>query len=403
MTLKSAGLNTLLILVAVNLMALGELIHALMMMNWQPGTTVAQVYLAQLASALCFGLLIPPIVWFAGRYPLTREHWLRRLPLVVAGGILVCLVHPALYAGVDRLVGELFGPPYSFHYRYGYAFVPGRPEVPFRVVWWYVITYYVTSLLFFYACVVGFVSARQYYQLLRRSELERIQLESGLAQTRLQLLTMQLHPHFLFNTLNSISELMYEDVSAAERMVARLSELLRLSLDRRDAALIPLSKELEHLGVYLEIERIRFRDRITVDLEVAPDAYSCLVPFLILQPLAENAVRHGISRLSQPGRILIRARRSARRLELEVCNDGPAEGVKGWPEGLGLRNTRDRLSALFGGDFSFEYGPVSEGGWRVRLRIPESREESPQGSELGVRRVGSLGSRGVSNQLTSKA
>jgi hypothetical protein len=377
MTLRRVGFNVLLILLAVNLMALGELIHALMMMNWQPGTTMGQLFFAQLASAACFGVLIPPIVWLARRYPLARERWWRHVLPIALGGALVCMIHPALYTGLDRLIGEVLGPLYSFHYRYGYAFVEGHAEVPFWNVWWYVLTYYLTSLVFFYACVVAFVSARQYYQLLRKSELDRMRLESSLAQTRLHLLTMQLRPHFLFNTLNSISELMYEDVAAAERMVARLSELLRLSLDQRDVALVPLDKELEYLGVYLEIEKIRFQDRITVDLEIAPDARECLVPFLILQPLVENAVRHGISRLSRPGKILIRARRDADRLEFEISNDGPAAVVRIPSEGLGLRNTRDRLRALYGEDFSLGYGAIPEGGWRVRLEIPGARDESP--------------------------
>ncbi len=377
MTLRRFGFTGLLILAAVNLMALGELVHALMMMNWRPGTTIGQLFLAQLASASCFGTLIPPVVWLAGRYSLAGERWWRNLFAIAVAGILVCMIHPALYTGLDRLIGRVLGPPYSFHYRYGYAFVAGHPALPFWRVWWYVLTYYVTSLVFFYACVVAFVSASRYYQLLRRSELDRMQLESGLAQARLHLLTMQLHPHFLFNTLNSISELIYEDVAAAERMIARLSELLRLSLDQRDVALIPLDKEVENLGIYLEIEKIRFQDRITVDFEVSPGARTCLVPFLILQPLVENAVRHGIARLRRPGRILIRASRNMERLEVEIRNDGPAEAAKSPSEGLGLRNTRGRLAALYGDHCALEYGALPEGGWRVCLKIPVSADESP--------------------------
>jgi hypothetical protein len=379
MTLRRTGYNVLLILVAVNLMALGEMIHALMMMNWQPGTTMNQLFLSQLASAACFGILIPPIAWFAGRYPLAREHWWRHVLPIVLGGVLVFAIHPALYAGLDRLVGEVFGPLYSFHYRYRYAFVPGAPEVPFWRVWWYVLTYYLTSLVFFYACVVAFVSARQSYLLLRRSELDRMQLESGLARARLHLLTTQLHPHFLFNTLNSISELMYEDVAAAERMVARLSELLRLALAQREAPLVPLAQELENLGVYLEIEKIRFQDRITVDIEVPHEVRDCLVPSMILQPLVENAVRHGISRLSRPGRILIRAVRNMGRLDFEIRNDGPAQASRP-SEGLGLSNTRDRLRALYRDDYRLEYGAVPEGGWSVHLEIPISPAEIPDAS-----------------------
>ncbi len=373
MTLRRKAFNTLLVLLAVNLMALGELIHALMMMNWRPGTTVAQLFSAQLASAACFGVLIPPVAWLARRYPLAREHWWRHILPIALGGVAVCALHPALYTVLDRLIGEVLGPPYSFHFRYGYAFVADRPEVPFFRVWWYVLTYYLTSLVFFYACVVAFVSASQYYQLLRRSELDRMQLESGLTQARLHLLTMQLRPHFLFNTLNSISELMYEDVAAAERMVARLSELLRLSLEQRDAALVPLGKELECLGLYLEIEKIRFQDRITVDYEIAPGARTFPVPFLILQPLVENAVRHGIARLRRPGQILIRACQDDERLDIEIRNDGPVETASVPSEGLGLRNTRDRLRTLYGEQASLECQAVPEGGWRVHLLMPSFR------------------------------
>jgi LytS/YehU family sensor histidine kinase len=295
--------------------------------------------------------------------------------------VLVCAIHPALYTGLDRLIGRLLDPRYSFHYRYGYAFVEGQAALPFGRVWWYVVTYYVTSLVFFYACVVAFVSARRSYQLLRRSELDRLHLESGLAQARLHLLTMQLHPHFLFNTLNSISELMYEDVAAAERMIARLSELLRLALAQRDSALVTLGQEIENLGIYLEIEKIRFQDRLVVEFEIAPDARQCLVPFLILQPLVENAVRHGISRLNLPGRIAIRACRNADHLQLDLCNDIPSDIIKRPTEGLGLRNTRDRLQALYEGDYRFEYRVTTEGQWAVHLEIPATAGEVSNGDE----------------------
>jgi hypothetical protein len=376
--LRRTGQNVLLIFAAVSLMAAGEFIHALMMMNWQPGTTGAQLFVAQLASAACFGILIPLIAWWGRRYPPARDHWLNHVFPIALGGLLVCVIHPATYTALDLLIGAVLGPHYSFHYRYGFAFVAGQPDVPFWQVWWNVLTYYFTSLMFFYAGVIGFVSARQNFQLLRKSELDRIQLESGLAKARLNLLTMQLHPHFLFNTLNSISELMYDDVAAAERMIARLSELLRISLDRSDAALVPLGKELETLEIYLEIERIRFQDRLIVESEIAPDARSCLVPNLILQPLVENAVLHGISRLSGPGRVQIRARRTEEWLELEILNDCPAGTARTPPEGVGLRNTRDRMKSLYGDDCRIECGAAPDGRWRVGVAMPWSLVTDPE-------------------------
>jgi two-component system LytT family sensor kinase len=137
-----------------------------------------------------------------------------------------------------------------------------------------------------------------------------------------------------------------------------------------------LNRELEGLTIYLEIEKIRFQDRLTVETKIAPATRECLVPFMILQPLAENAVRHGISRITRPGRILIESTLQKGFLEFEILNDGPIQAAQP-SEGLGLRNSRDRLQALYRDNYTLEYGPLPEGGWRVHLRIPESRSAMP--------------------------
>jgi len=212
-----------------------------------------------------------------------------------------------------------------------------------------------------------------YYQRAREKELRTTQLEGELAKAHLQTLKNQLQPHFLFNTLHSISALMLTDVSGADRMMTSLSDLLRMSLEDDGFQLTLLSREVEFLNVYLDIEKVRFRDRLRVVLDIPPECFDALVPHLLLQPLVENAIRHGISKLSKPGEVRVVARNEGRDLEIWVCDDGP--GLAGPPEkvfqhGIGLRVTRDRLLALYGDDHSFEIRNASGGGVEVRLRMP---------------------------------
>ena len=192
-------------------------------------------------------------------------------------------------------------------------------------------------------------------------------LETQLAHAQLDALKMQLNPHFLFNTLNSISSLMYVDVDAADAMLARLSEFLRLTLDRPIAPKIPLHQELDFVQRYLEIERIRFEERLRVTVDVERSAEDVLVPALILQPLVENAIHHGIAKRNGGGSIIIRARREERWLHLLVRDDGETSGTV--RERVGLSNTRARLQALYGDQHRLEYGP-QEKGFTVEIAVP---------------------------------
>jgi two-component system LytT family sensor kinase len=159
----------------------------------------------------------------------------------------------------------------------------------------------------------------------------------------LQALEAELHPHFLFNTLNSIATLMHEDVDAADDMMANLATLLRRTMDRQGAYEIPLREEMEILEIYLDIQRTRYADRLTTRVHAEPDTLDVLVPRLILQPIVENAVRHGISRRTLPGRIEVVARREGDTLRLTIANDGAGWTKSAGQGGLGLRNTRARL------------------------------------------------------------
>ena len=192
---------------------------------------------------------------------------------------------------------------------------------------------------------------------------------------QLEALKMQLHPHFLFNTLHSISALVHRDPEAADKMIARLGDFLRLTLENSGAAEVSLQKELEFLTCYLEIERVRFQDRLTTSLEVEPGALDTPVPNLILQPIVENALRHGVAQSKAPGRIEISAKRENGSLRIGVRDNGPGlVGVtasrEGFREGVGLSNARARLEQLYGPSHRLELANAPEGGLLVTLVIP---------------------------------
>ena len=198
----------------------------------------------------------------------------------------------------------------------------------------------------------------------------RERLRTALVEAQLDALQFQLRPHFLFNTLNSILPLIGRDPDRARRMVIQLGELLRLSLRSEDTPLVPLEEELAILGTYLEIEKVRFRDRLEVTLEVPPEVAGARVPTFLLQPLAENAIKHGLARRGGRGRIHLSARRDGETLVLALRDNGPGLKDDAPASGIGLANTRRRLEALYPGAHALTLGDAPEGGCEVRLRIP---------------------------------
>src|SRR5262249_53940499 len=214
-----------------------------------------------------------------------------------------------------------------------------------------------------------------------RATEEREQLEARLARAQLQSLRLQLHPHFLFNTLNTINALISTDRRAAERVISGLSELLRMSLSSASEQEVTLSKELELLAHYIEIQQIRFHDRLTVDFRIDPESRYALVPNLMLQPLVENAIRHGIAPRAAPGNVIVAATRRGSRLELSVVGDGVGEKPRAdHRDGVGLGNTRARLVSLYGNDHRFEAGGSPGGGFAVRVEIPFRTDAAPKES-----------------------
>src|SRR5438128_204739 len=225
--------------------------------------------------------------------------------------------------------------------------------------------------------IVIAVHALLYYQNFRASELAQSSLKAQLAQAQLRALKMQLHPHFLFNTLHSISSLVLEDPPKANSMIARLGDFLRLTLENSDQQLVSLKEETEFLRCYLDIEQVRFGDRLTLAFELEPQTLPAQVPHLILQPVVENAIQHAIAPRATRGHIKIEAKRLNSLLRLEVRDNGPgiiSNSDLFGAEGVGLSNVRARLHQIYGCEFRFELITARHGGLGVGTQIPFPRE-----------------------------
>jgi two-component system, LytTR family, sensor kinase len=317
----------------------------------------SQVLLWQLVSGYVWFGITPIILFLARRFPFDEGKWKTSLPIHVVAGVMIAFCQLL----IDSFLLTRLGYP------------PNHEFPTFLDAYKYFLTVNVHFSTLIYMVVVGIASASRYYQKYRERELQTSKLEARLAQSRLQVLKMQLHPHFLFNTLNAISELIHRDPESADRMLMDLSDLLRLSFENLELQEIPLKQELEFLEKYLEIEQMRFHDRLTVDLHISPETLDACVPNMILQPLVENAIKHGIAPRSSGGRIDINAARSNGHLQINVSDDGlgvPFGDLEHLPEGVGLSNTRRRLHHLYGTKHEFQLSAVDHGGLSVNLVIP---------------------------------
>jgi two-component system LytT family sensor kinase len=234
-------------------------------------------------------------------------------------------------------------------------------------------------LLMTYTTVVGFTYALGYYREVQARAVREAQLQTRLVEARLKTLQAELHPHFLFNTLHAISTLVHTNPDSADRMISRLSDLLRLTFDRSESPMVPLQEELEFLQKYLDIEQTRFQDRLTVRYHIDPNTLDAEVPRLLLQPLVENAIKHGVSPRTGPATIQISSRIEDGSLWLEVKDSGV--GLSGgartqFNSGVGLANTRDRLECLYGEAQRIEFSE-GDGGLAVRLVVPLRRFAGP--------------------------
>lgn len=313
-------------------------------------------YGGMLADFLVWAVFTPPALWFIWRAPLRRANWRRHALLQFLGGVGTTMV----YTLVDQGVRE------------GLAFVSGEPDLvtPFSAGLFFRL--FVTNA-FAYVDVALVGHAVYYARDARAQELRTSKVEARLAEAQIQVLRMQLHPHFLFNTLHTVSALMHRDVRAADRMLALLGDLLRDSFDKIGAREVSLKQELGFIDRYLEIERTRFPDRLHVEMDVAPDVLDAEVPNLILQPLVENAIRHGVAGRRERSHLAIAASHHDGWLEVRIRDDGPglpAETELTRRGGVGLANTQARLGQIYGKAYRFELRNRAEGGVEVALSIP---------------------------------
>jgi two-component system LytT family sensor kinase len=302
------------------------------------------------ALTLLIGLLVRA-------FPFRRGRLLRSVLAHVLAGGLIAASHLVAYIILTWPVPQ--------------RWYTDESSLAFAKNWDYLFSARFNTNVLTYFGILAVLMAREFSRRIRAEELARTRLEAQLANARLAALKMQLHPHFLFNTLNAISALVPQDPPAAERMLQLLSDLLRQALAEAATQEVPLRREVDFLQTYLEIERVRFGDRLHVEFDVAPEAWDAMVPNLILQPLVENAIRHGISRVSRAGRIDVAARQSGPDLVMVVRDDGPGFPPMGsLREGVGLGATRARLRELYGPAQEMEFRNEPGGGARVSIRIP---------------------------------
>lgn len=300
-------------------------------------------------------LVTPLIFWMARRFSLEKRPWLRNVLLHIAAAFGVAIIVDA----VSHIVFPVHPQPYSL----------GQGILGFG---------------FFDELIIGLVVimagfARGYFWQYQERQKEAVQfktkaaeLQAQLAEARLAALRMQINPHFLFNTLHAISSLIDEDARSAQRVITRLSKLLRYALDNTDVQEVSLREEMNFLKDYLQIQQIRFEDQLEVQLEVPQGLQDALVPSLILQPLVENAIKHGARSAKGVGRVEVQVYRETNHLLLCVSDNGP--GLDGFPangtDGVGLHNTRERLENLYGGEAALTLESSSSGGLRVSVTVP---------------------------------
>ena len=321
--------------------------------------TLLQMLVWEIPYWILWAALAPVVFLITRRFPLERETWLRNATVHVIAGIALAVAHRVIYLPICWAL-----------YVDAYRKIPTLTDL------------YASDLLFnlptglmSYGTFLLVSNVIDYYERYQTGKLRASQLETQLAQAQLQALKMQLHPHFLFNTLNSISALQMTDVDAANQMTARLGDFLRMTLDNVGAQEVSLRQEMEFLRCYLEIERIRFQDRMKLTMEIDPDALDMQVPNLILQPLLENSIKYSVLSRNGTGHIQIRARRAGGVLRVQVEDDGiglhlPRNGNQATRGGVGLANTRARLRQLYGDAHSFVLDHSPSGGVLVTMEIP---------------------------------
>jgi two-component system LytT family sensor kinase len=325
----------------------------------KPDTPAIFPYLVLMNLAMWTGyaLWTPAIFWLGRRFPFDRRGWQRAVAVHVPASLVLSAIHLALVGVLRFYLQTMRG---------------GTPDL-----WTTVFDAFFRQLdqaLPLYWALIGLQHAVDYSRQARAREVRSARLETRLMESQLQALQHQLHPHFLFNTLHAISTLVHRDPDKADLMIERLSELLRITLRKVGAQEVELAEELEYVNAYLDIEQVHFGDRLRIDYRVDAAAMDVLVPTLILQPLVENSIRHGLEPMVRTGTLTIEAQADGDTLWLRVRDNG-AGLPKNWKrrEGVGLTNTRSRLDRLYGEQAALTVRENPGGGVLVDIYIPLRR------------------------------
>jgi LytS/YehU family sensor histidine kinase len=322
------------------------------------------------AYAIWAFLLTPVVLFLCAKFPLGGAGAVRLVPAHLLGMLASVCIDVLVKTALHKQV---------------------YPELPHLSVGLQLRQYFFSQTeadvqIYLVVAVLGYVVA--YYAKVRSQELRASRLETNLVKAELQVLKMQLQPHFLFNTLHSISSLVTVDPRAAQKMICSLGDLLRLSLVREDVPEVTLRRELEFLELYLDIEKVRFQDRLVATIEVANEVLDAKIPYMLLQPLVENAIKHGVARRRGSGTVEISATRDSDHICIAVTNDNSTLGAV--PEsdrlGIGLENTRNRLRILYGYGAYLAVQELPGGRFEVKVRLPFRlmATPEPQGEALAV-------------------
>jgi len=320
-------------------------------------------------------LLTPIVLRLCRRFSFERGHILKSLSSHLFAGIVLSLFHLLIYSLLDPILPRFSNPDLV-------------PRTSFYEKFKFFVTAYLHLCLISYWLLLTVNYLVRYYRAYQERALRASQLEASLAVAKLETLKSQLHPHFLFNTLNAIVVLVRKNRNKeAEDMLTGLSELLRHSLENIGVQEVSLRHEIDFLKIYFEIEQVRFKDRLQVRLEIEPETLKASVPNLILQPLVENAIRHGVGKQRDAGLVEITAERQNGSLIVRVRDNGPGLS-EGWTVndggfGIGIANTRARLRQLYGDAQTFDIRNSESGGAVVVLKIPfRAREDEAEGAEI---------------------
>lgn len=316
--------------------------------------SLGKVVVSEMLYAYVWLALTPPILWLAWKYPFHRSKWPSVVALHLGATVFFTFTHRFVFNVILEAV--MASPEHPFLWDDVFSSLSRYVDYGIMICW----------ILILFRQAIG------YYRQVQHQALQKSELEAQLNLAQLRALKTQLQPHFLFNTLNGISVLVRRDPEAACSMIAKLADLLRMTLENTGSQEVPLDQELKTLGCYLEIEQMRFADRLSVTMAIGEETRCALVPNLILQPLVENALLHGIAKQRGPAVITIRSSRRNSSLEIEVEDTGPGMPSAGEVrEGIGISNTRSRLERLYQDRFTFSVENLaSSSGARARITIP---------------------------------